>query len=67
MSNLNKFKNSNQVFKKKSMILLHEKKVISRTHNECLNNFFWPKIFTTNTFMCIKCMNVTRTKCLIAM
>ncbi len=21
----------------------------SRTHKECLNNFFWPKILTTNT------------------
>jgi len=25
-----------------------------RIHKECLNNFFWPKIFTTNTL----CVNV---------
>ncbi len=26
------------------------RKINSRTHKECLNNFFLPKIFTTNTF-----------------
>jgi hypothetical protein len=25
----------------------------SRIHKECLNNFFWPKFFTTNT-LCVK-------------
>jgi len=30
------------------------KKRSSRIHKECLNNFFWPKIFTTNTL----CINV---------
>jgi len=24
----------------------------SKTHKECLNNFFWPKIFTMNT-LCV--------------
>jgi len=34
-----------------------------------LNNFFWPKIFYHKHFyvlLCIKCMNVIRTKCPIA-
>ncbi len=43
MSRLNKFKDSYQVFEKNS-----------RTHEKCLNNFFWPKIFITNTL----CVNV---------
>ncbi len=30
------------------------KKINSRTHKECLNNFFWPKIFITKTL----CANV---------
>jgi len=34
-------------------MLSHEKKS-SKTHKECVNNFFWPKIFTTNTL----CANV---------
>jgi hypothetical protein len=53
MSNLNKFKESYQVLEKKSKALSHEKK-ISNIHKECLNKFFWPKIFTTN----ILCVNV---------
>jgi hypothetical protein len=30
------------------------KKKSSRIHKQCINNFFWPKIFTTNTL----CANV---------
>ncbi len=30
------------------------KKIKIKIHKECLNNFFWPKIFTTNTL----CANV---------
>jgi hypothetical protein len=49
--------------------LSHEKKNGSRIHKECLNNFFGP-IFLPQTpyvLMCIKCMNVTKTKCPIVM
>jgi hypothetical protein len=53
MTNLNKFKDSYQVLEKKSMTLSHEKKS-SRTYKKCLNNFFWLKIFITNTL----CANV---------
>jgi hypothetical protein len=48
MSNLNKLQNSYQVFKKIQNFVSKEKKS-SKTHKECLNNFFWPKILTTNT------------------
>jgi hypothetical protein len=47
MSNLNKFKDSYQVFEK-TLGLCFKKNKSSKTHKECLNNFFWPKIFTTN-------------------
>jgi hypothetical protein len=65
MSNLNKFKDSYQVLEKKSKTLSHEKNKNSKTHKECLNNFFWPKILpqTSYVLMCIKWMNMTRTKC----
>jgi hypothetical protein len=54
MSNLKKFKDSYQVLEKKSRTLFHEEKKGSRIHKKCINNFFWPKIFTTNTL----CANV---------
>ncbi len=68
MLNLNKFQNSYQVLEKIQDFVSWEKKS-SRTHKDCLNNFFWPKILTTNTLNrnVIKCMNVTKTKCSIAM
>jgi hypothetical protein len=53
MSNLNKFKDSYQVLERNPRLCRMKKKG-SRTHNECLNNFSWPKIFTTNTL----CVNV---------
>jgi len=53
MSNLNKYKDSYQVFEKNLGLCLMKKK-FAKTHKECLNNFFWPKIFITNTF----CANV---------
>ncbi len=53
MSNLNKFKNSYQVLENNQRLCLMKKKS-SRTHKECLNNFFRPKIFITNTL----CTNV---------
>jgi hypothetical protein len=31
-----------------------QEKISSRIHQKCLNNFFWPKTFTTNTL----CVNV---------
>ncbi len=53
MSNLNKFKDSYQVLEKNPRLCFMRKKS-SKTHKECLNKFFWPKIFTTNTL----CVNV---------
>jgi hypothetical protein len=53
MSRLNKFKDSYQVLEKNPGLCFMRKKS-SRIHKECLNNFFWPKIFTTNTL----CVNV---------
>ncbi len=53
MSNLNKFKDSYQVLEKNLGFCFMRKKS-SRTQKECLNNIFWPKIFTTNTL----CANV---------
>jgi hypothetical protein len=53
MSNLNKFKDSYQVLEKNLGICLMKKKS-SKIHKECLNNFFRPKIFITNTL----CINV---------
>ncbi len=53
MSNLNKFKDSYQVLKKNPGLCRMRKKS-SRIHKECLDNFFRPKIFTTNTL----CVNV---------
>jgi hypothetical protein len=47
-SNLNKFKYFYQIFEKNPR-LYFKRKINSRTHKECLNNFFWPKIFITNT------------------
>ncbi len=68
MSNLNKLKDSYQVFEK-NLGLCYMRKNKSRTHKECLNIFFSPRFLpqTPYVLMCIKCMNVTRTKCLIAM
>jgi len=54
MSNLNKFKDSYQVLEKKIQKFVSWEKKSSRTHQECLNNFFWLKIFITNTL----CTNV---------
>jgi hypothetical protein len=48
MSNLNKFKDSYQVLEKNPG-LCFTRKINSRIPKECLNNSFWPKIFTTNT------------------
>jgi hypothetical protein len=53
MSILNKFKNSCWVLEKIQDFISWEQKS-SRIHKECLNNFSWPKIFTTNTL----CANV---------
>jgi len=53
MSNLNKSKDSYQVFEKHLKLFLIRKKS-SKTHKKCLNNFFWPKILSTNTL----CINV---------
>jgi hypothetical protein len=53
MSNLNMFKDFYRIFEKNPRLCLMRKKN-SRTHKECLNNFFWPKIFITN----ILCANV---------
>jgi hypothetical protein len=54
MSNLNKFKDSYQILEKNPRLCFHEKKKSWKIHKECLNNFFWPKIFITNTL----CANV---------
>jgi hypothetical protein len=48
MSNLDKFKNSYQVLENNPRFCLFFKKS-SKIHRECLNNFFWPKILSTNT------------------
>ncbi len=48
MSNLNKFQDSYQVLKKNLGLYFLMKKSL-RNHKECLNNFFWFKILTTNT------------------
>ncbi len=53
MSNLNKYKDSYQVFENNPGFCLM-RKTNSKIHKECLNNFFWPKIFTTKTL----CANV---------
>jgi hypothetical protein len=53
MSNLNKFKDSYQALEKNLRLYCMRKKS-SNTHKECLNDFFWPKISTTNTL----CVNV---------
>ncbi len=53
MLNLHKFKDFYQVLEKNPRLCLMKIKS-SRTCKECLNNFFWPKIFTTNTL----CANV---------
>ncbi len=53
MSNLNNFKDSYQVLENNLRLCLLRKKS-SRIRKECLNNFFWPKVFTTNTL----CVNV---------
>jgi hypothetical protein len=61
MSNFNK--DSYQVLEKNPRFC-PMKKINSRTHKECLNNFFWPKFLSQTPYvlMCIKCMKVTRTK-----
>jgi hypothetical protein len=51
MSNVNKFNDSYQVLKKNPRLCCMENKSL-KTHKECLNNFFWFKIFTTNT-LCV--------------
>jgi hypothetical protein len=68
MSRLNKFKDSSQVLEKNPRLCLMRKKN-SRTHKECQTTFFVPRFLpqTPYVLMCIKCMNVTITKCLIAM
>jgi hypothetical protein len=45
------------------------KKKSSKIHKECLNNFFWPRFLpkTLYMFSCIKGLNVTKTKCPIAL
>ncbi len=48
MSNLNKFQNSYQSLEKIPRLCLL-RKISSKSHNECLNKYFWPKILTTNT------------------
>jgi hypothetical protein len=48
MLDLNKFKDSYQVFEKNQELCFMRKKN-SKTHKECLNKFFQPKFFTTNT------------------
>jgi hypothetical protein len=48
MSNLNKFKDSYQVFEKNPRLCFIRKRN-SKTYKECLNNFFGPKILTVNT------------------
>jgi hypothetical protein len=53
MSNLNKFKDSYQVYEKNSGLSLMKKKN-SKNHKECLNNFFGPIFNITNTL----CVNV---------
>ncbi len=52
MSNLNKFKDSDQVLEKHLGLCFIRKKS-SMIHKECLNNFFLPKMFVTNT-LCAK-------------
>ncbi len=69
-SNLNKFQDSYQVLEKNLGLCLMEKKKSSKTHKKCINNFFQgPKLLppTPSMLMCMKCINVTRTKCPIAM
>jgi hypothetical protein len=54
ISILNKFKDSYQVLEKNLGLCFMEKK---KGLEKCLNNFFWPNIFTTNTL----CVNVYKT------
>ncbi len=63
-----KFKGSYQVLEKNLGLCLMKKKS-SKIHKQCLNNFFGPRFLlqTHYVLMCIKCMNVTRTKCPIVM
>jgi hypothetical protein len=49
-SNLNKFKNSQQILKN-FLGLYFVRKKNSRTHKGCLNKLFCLKIFTTNTLV----------------
>jgi len=68
-SNLNKFKDSYQVFEKNPRFCFM-KKQNSKTRKESLNNFFQgPRFLPQRPYvlMCIKCTNVTRTKCPIVM
>jgi len=48
MLNLNKFNYSYQVLEKYLRFCFMKTKSL-KTHKECLNKLFWPKIFTTNT------------------
>jgi len=54
MSNLNKFKDSYQVLEKQIQKFVSWEKKSWRIHKKCLNNFFCPKMFITNTL----CTNV---------
>jgi hypothetical protein len=51
MSILNKFQDSYKVLEKNLELCLMEKRSLA-IDKKCLNNFFWPKIFTTNT-LCV--------------
>jgi hypothetical protein len=68
MSNLNKFKDSYQILEKNPGLCFMKKKS-SKTHKECLNNFFGPRVLpqTPYVLICIKYMSVTITKCSIIM
>ncbi len=65
---LNKFTNFYQVLGKNQKLPLM-KKQSSRTHKECLNKNFWPKIFTTNTLFInvYKMCECDKNQCLFVM
>ncbi len=68
MSNLNKFKDFYQVLETNSRFCCTRKEKFG-THKECVNNFLGPRFLSQTPYvlMCIKYMNVKRTKCPIAM
>jgi hypothetical protein len=51
MSNLNKFKNSYQVLENNLGLCLMKKQKFKDSFKECLNNFFWPKLFITTPYV----------------